>query len=121
MLNARTSLDVEDILWWDGDWLLGFLGLYAFGSPTLELAGMVDPAARRCGVATALLDAALPLCRDRAYRQVLLVTSRASSAGRSFALSRGAVLEHSEHALALLEAPTDGPASPNVITDGLVG
>jgi len=97
------------------------LGLYAFGSPTLELAGMADPAARRCGVANVLLDAALPLCRDRAYRQALLVTSRESSAGRSFALSRGAVLEHSENALALLETPTDGPASPNVITDGLVG
>jgi ribosomal protein S18 acetylase RimI-like enzyme len=114
VLNARTGRDIEDILWWEGDRLLGFLGLYAFGPPTVELAGMVDPAARRRGIATALLDAALSVCRDRGYRQVLLVTSRASSEGRSFALSRGAVLEHSEHALVLLEAPTDGHTSPKI-------
>jgi len=114
VLNARTGRDVEDLLWWDGDQLLGFLGLYAFAPPTAELAGMVDPDARRRGIATALLDAALPLCRERGYREALLVTPRESSPGRSFALSRGAVLEHSEHALALLAAPTDGPADPAV-------
>ncbi|HEX7461142.1 MAG TPA: GNAT family N-acetyltransferase [Dermatophilaceae bacterium] len=114
VLNGRTGLDVEDILWWDGDRLLGFLGLYAFGAPTVELAGMVDPAARRRGIATALLDAALPLCRERGYEQVLLVTPRASSAGKSFALSHGAVLEHSEHALVLQGAPADGPTDPMV-------
>jgi ribosomal protein S18 acetylase RimI-like enzyme len=114
VLNARTGRDVEDLLWWDGDQLLGFLGLYAFAPPTAELAGMVDPEARRRGIATALLDAALPLCRERGYREALLVTPRESSPGRSFALSRGAVLEHSEHALALLAAPADGPANPAV-------
>jgi ribosomal protein S18 acetylase RimI-like enzyme len=114
VLNARTGRDVEDLLWWNGDQLLGFLGLYAFAPPTAELAGMVDPDARRRGIATALLDAALPLCRERGYREALLVTPRQSSPGRSFALSRGAVLEHSEHALALLAAPTDGPADPAV-------
>ena len=114
VLNARAGRDVEDILWWDDDQLLGFLGLYAFAPPTAELAGMVHPDARRCGIATALLDAALPLCRERGYRQALLVTPRESSPGRSFALSRGAVLEHSEHALVLLNAPSDGPADPAI-------
>ena len=114
VLSTRAGRDVEDLLWWDGDKLLGFLGLYAFAPPTAELAGMVDPDARRRGIATALLDAALPLCRERGYREVLLVTPRESSPGRSFALSRGAVLEHSEHALTLLSAPADGPANPAV-------
>jgi ribosomal protein S18 acetylase RimI-like enzyme len=114
VLNTRSGRDVEDLLWWEGSRLLGFLGLYAFGPPTVELAGMVDPVARRRGIATALLDAALPLCRDRGYRQALLVTSRASSAGRGFALSRGGVLEHSEHALVLIDAPADGPTDPSI-------
>lgn len=114
VLKTRPGRDVEDLLWWDGDHLLGFLGLYAFAPPTAELAGMVHPAARRRGIASALLDAALPLCRDRGYRQALLVTPRESSPGRSFALSHGAVLEHSEHALVLLDAPTDGPTDPTV-------
>lgn len=114
VLNARTDSDVGDILWWEGERLLGFLGLYAFAPPTVELAGMVLPTARRRGIATALLDAALPLCRDRGYRQALLVTPRTSTPGRSFALGRGAVLEHSEHALVLLEPPTDGPTDPSI-------
>jgi predicted N-acetyltransferase YhbS len=75
---------------------------------------MVDPAARRRGIATALLDAALPICREREYHHALLVVPRASIAGRELALGRGAVLEHSEHALALLGAPTDGLADPRI-------
>ena len=114
VLNTRAGRDVEDILWWEDGQLLGFLGLYAFAPPTAELAGMVHPDARRSGIATALLDAALPLCRERGYRQALLVTPRESSPGRSFALSRGAVLEHSEHALVLLSSPSDGAADPAI-------
>jgi ribosomal protein S18 acetylase RimI-like enzyme len=115
VLNARSGRGVEDLLWWDGDRLLGFLGLYAFGPRTVELAGMVDPAARGHGIATALLDAGLPICRDRGYRTALLVTPRGSKAGRSLALARGAVLDHSEHALVLLGAPTDAPPATDVL------
>lgn len=114
VLNARAGRDVEDVLWWDGDRLLGFVGLYAFSPPTVELAGMVDPAARRRGIGTELIDAALPVCRDRGYAQVLLVTPRSSAAGEAFALGRGAVLEHSEHALVLAGPPAGGPHDPQV-------
>ena len=113
-LRARPGQQVDDLLWWDGDRLLGFLGLYAFDGRTVELAGMVDPAARRRGIATALLDAALPLGRERAYEKTLLVTSRGSEGGLRFALGRGAVLDHSEHALVLVGAPNDGPPGPEV-------
>lgn len=112
VLEARTGENVEDLLWWDGQRLLGFLGLYSFGAPAVELAGMVDPAARRRGIASALLDAALPLCFARSYQQALLVVPRASAAGRSLALARGAVLEHSEHAFALDGPPVDGSCDP---------
>ena len=113
-LRTRAGRDVEDLLWWEGDRLLGFLGLYAFGSSTVEIAGMVDPAARRRGIATGLLDAALAICRDRGHRQVLLVTPRGSAGGRQLALRRGAVLEHSEHALVLGDAPTEGLTDPRI-------
>ena len=114
VLRARAGRDVEDLLWWEGDRLTGFLGLYAFGAPTVEISGMVDPSARRRGIATELFEAALPICRECGYQQALLVTPRRSVAGRAFALRRGAVLKHSEHALVLLEAPTDGPADPQI-------
>ncbi len=112
VLRTRAGQYVEDLLWREDDRLLGFLGLYRFEAATVEIAGMVDPAARRRGIATELLDAALPICRDRGYRRALLVTPRGSIAGREFAQRRGAVLEHSEHALVLLQAPTEGPTDP---------
>lgn len=114
VLSARSGVEVEDLLWWKDGQLHGFLGLYAFGGSTVEIAGMVDPCARRRGIATALLDAARPVCRARQYQQALLVTPRRSEAGRKFAARRGAMLEHSEHALVLLDAPTDGFADPRI-------
>jgi len=80
-LRTRSGEHVEDLLWWEDEQLLGFVGLYTFGF-SLELAGMVAPAARRRGIATALLDAALAVCADRQYRQGLLVVPRSSAPGK---------------------------------------
>jgi len=113
-LRSRPGTRVDDVLWWDGDRLVGFLGLYSFGAPTVELAGMVDPAARRRGVATALIDAALPLCDARGWSQRLLVTPRTSAGGQALAASRGAVLDHSEHAMELRGDPAPGPEDPAI-------
>ena len=110
-LRNRSGEEVEDLLWWDGERLLGFLGIYSHGAPTLELTGMVDPAARRRGIGGALLDAGLKLCRGRS---VLLVVPRTSVAGRALALGRGGRLEHSEHALQLLGEPAAVAADPAI-------
>jgi ribosomal protein S18 acetylase RimI-like enzyme len=107
-LRRRSGDRVEDLLWWEGDRLLGFLGFYGFGS-SLELAGMVAPDVRRRGIGTALLDAAVPLYRRVGYREALLIVPRPSVPGRRLALRRGAVLDHSEHALVLSGDPTTGP------------
>ncbi|MBV9945002.1 MAG: GNAT family N-acetyltransferase [Solirubrobacterales bacterium] len=106
-LRSRTGDRVEDLLWWEDDRLLGFLGLYSFGS-ALELAGMVDPGARRRGIGTALLDAAVPIWHERGAEQVLLIVPRSSAAGQRLARRRGAALDHSEHALVLSRRPTGG-------------
>ena len=107
-LRSRTGDRIEDLLWWKDDRLLGFLGLYPFGS-VLELAGMVDPDARRGGIASALLDAAMPLCQERGADRVLLIVPRSSMAGRHLAMGRGGCLDHSEHALVLSHQPAHGP------------
>jgi ribosomal protein S18 acetylase RimI-like enzyme len=113
-LRHRSGQDVEDLLWWDGERLLGFLGIYAHSAPTIELAGMVDPAARRRGIGTALLDAGLGVCRQREHASVLLVVPRTSVAGRSLAQRLGGSLDHCEHALELLGEPAEVPADPRV-------
>lgn len=112
-LEARSGEHVEDLLWWRGDRLIGFLGLYAFGA-SLELAGMVAPDVRRQGIGTTLLDAALSLASDRGFQQALLIVPRDSHAGRSLAVRRGATLHHSEHAMVLASEPSSGPTDPAV-------
>jgi ribosomal protein S18 acetylase RimI-like enzyme len=104
-LRSRSGDRVEDVLWWEDDRLLGFLGLYGFGS-TPELAGMVSPDARGRGIGGALLDDALELCRERGDQRPLLIVPRPSLAGKRLALRRGAVLDHSEHSLVLSGEPT---------------
>src|ERR1700735_326864 len=79
-LRSRSGDRVEDLLWWGGERLLGFLGIYAFGEAT-ELAGMVGPDARGRVIASALRDAAVPLCRERGDRPPLLVVPRQSVEG----------------------------------------
>lgn len=113
-LRHRSGQDVEDVLWWEGDRLLGFLGIYTHGAPTFELAGMVDPAARRRGIGTAMLDAALQICRQREPEAILLIVPRTSVAGRALAQHRSSGLDHSEHALQLLGEPAEVPADPRV-------
>lgn len=109
-LRARSGERCEDVLAWQDGRLVGFLGTYAFGGATVELAGMVDPAARRRGVGTALLGAGLQLCGGAA----LLVVPRSSPAGAAFARSYGGGLSHSEHALVLVGPPAPGPADPGL-------
>lgn len=107
-LRGRSGDRVEDLLWTEEDRLVGFLGSYAYG-PSLELAGMVAPAARRRGIGAALLEAAVPLCRGLGHREALLIVPRPSEAGKRLALRHGAAFDHSEHALMLTGDPTQRP------------
>jgi ribosomal protein S18 acetylase RimI-like enzyme len=108
-LHRRRNDQVADLLWWDGDRLTGYLGLYSFGGQDIELAGMVDPASRRRGIASALLDSALRLVDDRGHESALLVCPGATDSGRKFAMNRGAAFDHAEYALVLHGEPVDGP------------
>lgn len=112
-LRRRRGDRVEDLMWWEDERLLGFLGIYGFGHST-ELVGMVSPDARRRGIGGALLDAAVPFCRARGARRPLLIVPRHSVAGKRLALHRGGVLDHSEHALVLSADPTKGSSEPAV-------
>jgi ribosomal protein S18 acetylase RimI-like enzyme len=112
-LRRRSGDRVEDVMWWEDDRLLGFLGLYGFGSSP-ELAGMVSPDARGHGIGGALLDAALQLCRERGDRRPLLIVPRPSLAGKHLAVRRGGVLDHSEHSLVLSGEPTRGSREPAI-------
>lgn len=114
-LRARSGEPIEDLLWWADDRLVGFLGLYGFGRPTVELSGMVDPEFRRQGIGRDLLAAALPRCVEQGYTRALLIVPRASVGGAALAISFGGRLEHSEHALVLRGEPASGPDDPALV------
>lgn len=117
VLRERPSDQVNDLLVWDDRTLVGFCGLYVFGREP-ELAGAVDPTRRRRGIGSTLLGRALEHLARRAQTYALLVTPRATDAGREFALAKGATLAHSEHHLELVGPPV-GPPEPRASTRGL--
>jgi ribosomal protein S18 acetylase RimI-like enzyme len=112
-LRSRRDDQVQDLLWWAGERLLGFVGRYAFGAPA-ELAGMVAPEARRRGIGLALLTAATQLCRDNGDERALLVVPRGSAGGTALAGRFGGELVHSEHALELGGEPVAGPSDARI-------
>jgi ribosomal protein S18 acetylase RimI-like enzyme len=113
-LNSRSGDEVEDVLWWEEGRLLGFAGIYTFGSSTVEVAGMVHPHFRRRGIGTHLLDASMGVCRKRGQHKILLVAPRTSPGAGVLADARGGLLHHSEHALDLHGGAVEGPADPTL-------
>jgi ribosomal protein S18 acetylase RimI-like enzyme len=105
---------VEPLLWWEKERIVGFVGLYAFTSEAVEMAGMVAPARRSRGIGAALMRAALSSCRQRGCETPLLVVPRASVPGKSMALRYAGVLDHSEHALVLVGPPVHPAGGPRV-------
>ena len=112
-LAQRAEQETNDLLWWEGAELVGFVGIYPFGSVP-ELAGMVDPRWRRQGVGSALLAAASAELAGRGAGTALLVCPRTGAGGVEFGRARGGVEDHSEHALALTGPPAAAPADPRV-------
>jgi ribosomal protein S18 acetylase RimI-like enzyme len=111
-LRSRPVDEIRDLLWWEDGRLLGFLGIYGSGRQLFELAGMVDPAARRRGIGRELFDAALPLVSARGVERLLTIVPRPSESGHEFCRSRGMTYEHSEHALSLRARPEVAAADP---------
>lgn len=114
VLRSRPADEVRDLLWWEDDRLIGFLGIYGFHWQHLEVTGMVDPQARRRRIGRALFDAALPLCREQHKARLLLVVPRSSPGGEGFARGYGMTFDHSEHALTLVQRPDPVPADPRI-------
>jgi ribosomal protein S18 acetylase RimI-like enzyme len=111
-LRRRSGERAEDVLAWEREELVGFIGLYGPGASQIELAGMVDPAHRRRGIGAALLEAALALSAAAGAREPLLIVPRQSVGGRALADRHRARFDHAEHALLLRGEPTDGPSDP---------
>lgn len=113
-LRSRAGDRVSDFVWRVDGRVVGFCGLYLFGRDA-ELAGMVDPPARRQGIGSALLAAAMPVVASMGREEALLVTPRTTPAGGAFARAHAGRLHHSEHHLVLGATPPPPPTHRDVL------
>lgn len=103
MLRERQdSGESNDFLCYDGEGkLIGFLALYGFGRPEIEVNGMVHPSFRRKGVFAALLERAAAECGLRGISSFLFICERKSESGMNCLRSIGTTHDHSEYRMEL--------------------
>jgi ribosomal protein S18 acetylase RimI-like enzyme len=89
---------LNELMYFDGDTLIGYIGIGSFGSPVspLELNGMVHPAYRRQGVFQMLSALAILECKRQKRKSILLLCDRQSDAGQKHIEKTGAHYHHSE-------------------------
>ncbi|MGE7603136.1 GNAT family N-acetyltransferase [Peribacillus sp. NPDC097675] len=82
-LRSRNGVLQNDFLHYEGNQLVGFVGLYDFGSK-LEMCGMVHPDFRRRGIFTNLVNEALEAGVRREARAIILNAPGPSDSGKEF-------------------------------------
>lgn len=97
-LRTRKAEETNDYLYYsdDGDTLIGFLGVYKFGSK-YEVCGMVHPTYRRQGIFTSLFQKAAQDLSEVGYSSLLLNTPANSVSGEQFLQSIRCQYESSEY------------------------
>lgn len=103
-----TPEEINEFMCFEGDLLIGYLGICSFGGPNapLELNGMVHPEYRRQGVFRKLYNLAMAEVKKR-QAEMLLLSDRLSYPGTEFMKSIGGILKHSEHEMYLMNQETN--------------
>jgi ribosomal protein S18 acetylase RimI-like enzyme len=92
---------INEFLYYSGETLIGYLGIFSFGGETGELTGMVHPQCRRKGIFKKLYSLALAECKRRNFKKTLLVCDNRSASGLSFIKTAGAAYAFSEYEMKL--------------------
>nr|WP_285768361.1 GNAT family N-acetyltransferase [Peribacillus sp. SI8-4] len=95
-LRSRNGVLKNDFFHYDGRKLVGFLGLYEFGSK-IEMCGMVHPDFRRQGIFTELKDEAIESARQREHKLIILNAPAQSPSGKAFLEQLPCTLAFSEY------------------------
>ncbi|MNZ74049.1 putative acetyltransferase [compost metagenome] len=97
MLRQPSSVgDTEWLVTYEDDLLVGFLGLYGFGSD-MEICGMVRPGYRRRGIFTSLWNRAQNIIKRGNIATLLLNAPAASSSGVAFLQTLPLQFNHAEY------------------------
>nr|WP_249745576.1 GNAT family N-acetyltransferase [Mesobacillus boroniphilus] len=101
--------DINEFMYFDGEQLIGYLGICSFGGPW-EVNGMVDPEYRRQGVFAKLFELVLAEWKRRDSGSMLLLSDHSSESGQKFIAGTGAAYKHSEYEMFLRKnAPVATP------------
>ena len=95
MLKTRTD-NTYDLLLYDKDELIAFLGLYPFGT-TVEICGMVKPSERRKHHFSKLFEQAIAVARLKGFHKILLNAPASAEEAKAFLKVNNAVYSVSEH------------------------
>ncbi len=106
-LSAKAP-DINELMYFDGERLIGYIGIGCFGEPDSppELMGMVRPEYRGQGIFTALHNLAVSDLKRRCCKKALLLSDGRVASGRQFIQKIGAVHDHSEFEMYLKRAAT---------------
>jgi ribosomal protein S18 acetylase RimI-like enzyme len=97
MLRQPSSVgDTEWLVTYEDELLVGFLGLYGFGSD-MEVCGMVRPGYRRRGIFTSLWNRAQTIIQRGNVATLLLNAPAASSSGVAFLRTLPLQFNHAEY------------------------
>lgn len=99
MLESRSKNQINDFLYYEDDRLIGFLGMYGFGSnpKEIEVTGMVHPHNRRKGIFKELVSEAKEHCKKGNAERFLLITERKIDSGIGFVEAIGSKYSFSEY------------------------
>ncbi|MCR3956512.1 MAG: GNAT family N-acetyltransferase [Gudongella sp.] len=93
---------------WDGERLIGYLGIDDFGGRSIEINGMVHPDYRRRGIFKELYARVKREWEKRTSDEMLLLADRKSEAGKSFIKGTGASYDHTEYEMILSDSLFEG-------------
>ncbi|WP_422487256.1 GNAT family N-acetyltransferase [Gudongella sp. DL1XJH-153] len=94
----------DEFTCWDGDKLVGYLGIDDFGGRTIEVNGMVHPEYRRRGIFKELYSLVKKEWEKRSSDSMLLLTDSKSSAGKSFIKTTDSLYDHTEYEMILSDS-----------------
>lgn len=106
MLRSRQT-DLDDYLYYADGELIGFLGLYAFGS-SYELCGMVHPEYRQKEIFKGLFNQAILSLKKRGVKKLLINKPGASKTGKEFIDTLPAEYSFSEYQMKWEPKDMDG-------------
>lgn len=110
--SVKESKEINEILYYVGDSLIGYLGMSSFGGNISEINGMVHPEWRRQGIFKKLFQYLLDECRKRNFSEILLLTDNESESGVKFIKDIGGIYDVSEYRMRLDQITISKTISP---------